>query len=209
MSYVVPAQLTAQLSSYPTLFSAVGSAATYGQLTAATGNFASLQAATGTFASVQSAGWYTSGGAQLTQTAAAFSGTLSSTGAGTMLWTPVVARNISTNPSGSYVQGVMCNAGSWYRASYSLALSTIPAAAKISAQLSVGGTLLPDSSSYWSNLAPTSSIGTNTAVPQQGVLAGFSHFVPQASGTLILNVANSGSGTCVLAGGSLEVFQMQ
>ena len=209
MSYVNSATLLAQLGAYPTLFSSVGGQGTFGTVVAATGNFASLQAATGAFGSVQSAGWYTSGGAQLTQTAAAFCGSLSSTGVGTALWTPVVTRNISTSPTGSYVQGVMCNAGNWYRASYSVNVSTVPAAAKITAQLSVGGSLLPDSATSLSNIAPTSSIGTNTAVAQQGFLAGFSHFVPQASGTLILNVANSGSGTCVLAGGSLEVFQMQ
>ena len=208
MAYVVPAVLQAQLGAYPTLFSTVGAQATFGSIVAATGNFASVQAATGTFASVNSGGWYNSAGAPLTQTVAVFCGTLASTGAGTQLYNTVVNRGTATSTSGSYVSGLSLSAGLWYRCAFSIAVSTVPASAKMTAQLSVGGTLLPDSTSYFSNSPETSTIGVPAAVAQQATLAGWSHFVPTAAATLVLTVSCS-TGTCVLGGGSLELFQMQ
>ena len=208
MSYVVPAALQAQLASYPTLFSTVGAQATFGSVVAATGNFASVQAATGTFASLQSGGWYSSSGAPLTQTAAVYCGTLASTGAGTQLFNTVVNRGTATSTSGSYVSGLSVAQGLWYRCAFSIAVSTVPASAKLTATLSVGGTLLPDSTSYFSNSPETSTIGVPAAVAQQTTLSGWSHFVPQAGATLILTVACS-TGTCVLNSGSIELYQMQ
>ena len=200
--------LTTQLSSYPNQFSFAGQSANFATVSANTGAYYSLTAATGSFVQVQAGTYYNSTGTQLTLESGVFCGSLASTGAGTaLLYTPIVQRGIATaSSSGSYVSGLSVGPG-WYRASYSVAVPSIPPAAKMTAQLTFGGTALGDSISYASNYAPTVGLGA-TAVVQNTHLAGFSHFAPSATGTVGLSVVCS-SGVCVLGGGALELYQMQ
>ena len=220
MSIVIPpvlngltTTLNTLLSSYNNQFSFVGSSANFASVVGITGAFSSLAAATGTFVNVQSTNvqastYYNSTGTQLTLESGVFCGSLASTGAGTaLLYTPIVQRGIATaSSSGSYVSGLSVGPG-WYRASYSVAVASIPPAAKMTAQLTFGGTALGDSICYSSNYPPTVGLGA-TAVVQNTHLVGFSHFAPSATGTVALSVVCS-TGTCVLGGGALELYQMQ
>ena len=200
--------LTTKLSAYPNQFSFAGQSANFSTISANTGAYWSLTAATGSFVQVQSSSYYNASGAQLTLESGVFCGSLASTGSGSaMLFTPIVQRGIqSATTTGSYVSGLSVGPG-WYRASYSVAIPTLPPAAKMTASVTLGGTVLADSVSYVSNYAPTVGLGA-TAVVQQSHVAGFSHFSPSATGTVALSVLCS-TGTCVLGGGTLEIYQMQ
>ena len=167
------------------------------------------RAATGSFVNCLASTFYNASGTQLTQTAGVFCASVASTGSGSaLLLSPIVQRSIPTAAStGSFVSSLSVAPG-WYRSSYSVAVSSLPPAARLTAAVTLNGTALADSVSMESNLPPTSSLGTNTAVAQTGSLAGFAHFTPSATGTVGLSLLCS-TGTVVVSGGSFELFAMQ
>ena len=183
-----------------------GISGAFTSLGAATGVFTSLSAASGSFTSCSSLNYYNGAGLQLTQTTAAFVGSLASTGAGTLLYNPITYRNCTPSLTGTSLVNSISIAPGWTRASYSVNL-TIPPASTITAQCTFAGTVLPDSTVMQSNIAPTPSLGMTTAVTQSVSLSGFTHFVASATGAFTVQLSSS-TGTSVLRNGSLELFQL-
>ena len=194
-----------KIDSLPQLFSFAGSSADFYTVSGITGSFTTVSAATGTFGSISSSAYFNPQGNVLTQSNAFYAGSLSSTGASTALqYQTLVNRGFTVGTTGTNVNSVAIPAGSWTRVSYSIAVSTMPAASKLTATCVFNGVPLPDSTSYESNMPPTTGLGAINAVAQQTTLAGFSHFSAATGANLTISLACT-SGTCVVSGGAIEI----
>ena len=200
-------QMNALLSGLQNQFAYAGSTSSFGLVQGISGAFTSLSSATGMFGSVNAPSYYSSG-QLLTSNPGVFVGSLASTGAGTMLYNPIMSRGTGVTPSytGTLVNGLALSAG-WNRAQYSIALS-VPSGATVRAQCVLAGTTLADSQSQQSNIAPTSSIGVVTAAVQSTTLSGSTHFVNASTGASFAVTLTSSAGVPVVSSGSLELFQL-
>ena len=214
MSFVPPlvngltGQVTTLLTSLPTQFSFAGNQATFTQVAALTGAFISVQAASGSFSTLQAGTYINASGTQLTQTSAAFVGSLvAGTGSGQQTFTPVTFRGVTPTFTGTNVTSVTLGPG-WSKAAYSVCV-TVPPASTVTAQCLFAGTVLADSVAAVSNIAPTVTLGMVTAVPQTSTLSGFAHWSAATTGAFTVTITSSTGTGFSTRNGSVEVMQLQ
>ena len=199
--------LNTQINSALQSFNYIGSTAVYSQVSCITGSIGSLLCATGNFGSMSSAGYYNSNANLLTVANGFYAGSLSNTGTSTGTWNTVVNRNYTVSPTTGPVSGFTLPANSWNRITYNC-VATVPANSKVTAGILSNGTLNTDSISVESNLPPTSSIGTITAVVQTSSFSGTCHLVPASTTTVGFTLAST-SGTSALLSGQIELISYQ